>query len=300
MKLLNNVPLGAESWFNCGGTADAVFYPTGLDDLKAFLAQGEQHQGQIIALGGLANTIIRDGGVRGCVVRMGKGFDDVDVQNDAHIFAQVGALNGTVAARAVKAGIGGLEFLSGIPGTLGGALAMNAGAYGAEMSDVLVEAYALDFQGQSYVFTPDELNMSYRHTDLPAYMMFTGALLKGKSEDYQSVKDRMQAIKKARNETQPIREKTGGSTFANPWPAELEHCGLPPDTRAWQVVDMVGGRGLRIGGAQMSEKHCNFMINTGAATAGDLEALGEEIRTRAYEEFGLKLRWEIKRIGEAL
>lgn len=295
--LTPNAPLGAQSWFGCGGVADLLFAPANLDDLADFLKKWPGDQ-LLTILGGMANCIIRDGGVRGCVIRLGKPFAQIDVIDDTYIKAGAGALNGSVAAAAVKAGIGGLEFLSGIPGTLGGALAMNAGAYGREMKDILVGAYALDQQGDELRLTPDELNMSYRHTDIPAGTIFTSAILKGVAEDYETVKTRMNEIKARRNETQPIREKTGGSTFANPSAEALRRADLPEDMRAWQVVEKVGGRGLRIGGAQMSEQHCNFMINTGDATASDLENLGEEIRARALHDLGLELHWEIKKIGD--
>lgn len=318
-EITRDAPLGAESWFGCGGRADLLFEPADADDLQDFLAG--RPQDDILVLGGLANTIIRDGGIRGCVIRLGKPFSDVRVLDDIYIQAGSGTLNGSVAAAAVRAGIGGLEFLSGVPGTVGGALAMNAGAYGSEVADILIGAYAVNRQGEIKRLIPssrrrpgsselseedpgfrrgdgEEMHMSYRHTDIPPGAIFTGAVFKGKKEDYETVKTRMNAIKAKRNETQPIREKTGGSTFANPHPEALRLAGLPEDMRAWQVVERVGGRGLRMGGAQMSEMHCNFMINTGDATAADLENLGDEIRKRALHDLGLDLKWEIKRVGE--
>lgn len=296
-ELIENAPLGSQSWFRCGGNADLLFKPTDEDDLAAFLKQWPITEPMTI-LGGLANTIIRDGGLRGAAVLLGKNFADVKVLGDVYIHAGCGALNGNIAAAAVKAGIGGLEFLSGIPGTLGGALRMNAGAYGSEMKDVLVGINALNRSGLPRRLTPEDIKMSYRHTDLPEELYFTSAILKGVKEDYDTVKARITEIKQKRNDTQPIREKTGGSTFANPTKEELRMAGLPEDRRAWQIVEKVGGRGLIVGGAQMSEKHCNFMINTGGATATDLENLGEEIRKRAAHDLGLELHWEIKRIGE--
>ncbi|MCD8562790.1 MAG: FAD-binding protein, partial [Alphaproteobacteria bacterium] len=201
---------------------------------------------------------------------------------------------------ALKAGIGGLEFLSGIPGKVGGALAMNAGAYGTEVKDVLVEAQGLLPDGSLHILSPADLKMSYRHTELPQGLILTSAILRGRPEAYDTVKARLTDIKEKRNASQPIREKTGGSTFANPSTEDLARAGLPEGTRAWQMVELVGGRGLKIGGAQMSEQHCNFMINTGDAKASDLEALGDELIHRAQDKWGLALRWEIKRIGEAL
>ncbi len=295
--LTENAPLGAESWFGCGGTADLLFRPKDTEDLQEILRSA---QDDMTVVGGLANTIIRDGGIRGVTIQLGKEFADIKILNDIYIEAGAGALNGSVAAAAVRAGIGGLEFLSGIPGCIGGALSMNAGAYGAEIKDILVGVHAVTAGGELLRLTPDQLRMSYRHTDIPAGAIFTSAIFKGKKEDYNTVKTRMNEIKERRNTTQPIREKTGGSTFANPSPEELKRAGLPEGTKAWKIVEMVGGRGLSIGGAQMSELHSNFMINTGNATASDLENLGEELRRRAMLDFGIDLKWEIKRVGEKL
>lgn len=295
--LTPNAPIGLDSWFGCGGAADLLFMPADFDDLSDFLKQWPVSE-KLTIVGGLANTIVRDGGVRGAVVRLGKECAGVSVLDGRYIRAGAGALNGTVAAAAVKAGIGGLEFLSGIPGTLGGALAMNAGAYGTEMKDVLLGVEALSRSGEHRRLTREDLKMTYRHTAADEWYIFTGAVLRGAPEDYDTVKSRMNDIKARRNETQPIREKTGGSTFANPAPEALRMAGLPQDLRAWQIVEKVDGRGLQIGGARMSDMHCNFMINTGGATAADLEMLGEEIRTRARHRFGLDLKWEIQRIGE--
>ncbi len=296
-EIIHNAPIGAQSWFRCGGSADLLFKPADENDLAAFLNDWPLKQ-PIHIIGGLANTIIRDGGLRGATIQLGKPFAEVTVLDDQYIHAGCGALNGNIAASAVKAGIGGLEFLSGIPGTLGGACAMNAGAYGAEMKDILVGANAITRAGLSRRLTSDDLKMTYRHTEMPEDLIFTSLILKGVAEDYQTVKARITEIKKKRNDTQPIKEKTGGSTFANPSAAELRRAGLAEDMRAWQVVEKVGGRGLMIGGAQMSEKHCNFMLNTGNATAYDLESLGDEIQRRALHDLGLRLNWEIKRIGE--
>ncbi len=296
-EIIKDAPIGEQSWFRCGGKADLLFKPADSDDLATFLKQWPIAE-PLMVLGGLANTIVRDGGIRGAVVQLGKPFANVAVLDERYIEAGCGTLNGNIAASAVKAGIGGLEFLSGIPGTLGGALRMNAGAYGAEMKDILVGVNAVTRAGYPIRVIPDDLKMSYRNTELPEEMIFTGAILKGVPEDYDTVKARITEIKKKRNDTQPIKEKTGGSTFANPTPQELRHAGLPEDMRAWQVVEKVGGRGMNVGGAQMSEKHCNFMINTGDATATDLEMLGDTLIRRAREDLGLNLHWEIKRIGE--
>jgi UDP-N-acetylmuramate dehydrogenase len=208
------------------------------------------------------------------------------------------ALDSNVAARAAENGLAGLEFFSGIPGSIGGALKMNAGCYGTETKDVLVECEALDRQGNRHVLTPADMKMSYRHTEVPEDYIFINATFQGRPEDADKVQSHIAEIKKRREESQPIREKTGGSTFANPSAAELSRAGLTGDTKVWQLIDNVGGRGLQIGGAQMSEKHCNFMINTGNATSSDLEELGEEIRRRVADKYGITLRWEIRRIGE--
>lgn len=293
-QTIQNAPLGIESWFACGGTADLLFKPSDTDDLVSFL---KQNTSTFTIVGGLANTIIRDGGLRGVTIQLGKEFAEIKRLQNGYIEAGAGALNGSVSAAAVKAGIGALEFLSGIPGSVGGALRMNAGAYGTEVKDVLVGVTAI-VNGELKRLTPNQLHMSYRHTSVPDDTIFISAIFKGVQEDYDTVKNRMNDIKTKRNATQPIREKTGGSTFANPSAEALKLAGLPEGTRAWQLVEKVGGRGLMIGGAQMSEMHCNFMINTGNATAHDLERLGDEIRRRAHDQFGLDLKWEIKRIGE--
>ncbi|MDB2683098.1 UDP-N-acetylmuramate dehydrogenase [Alphaproteobacteria bacterium] len=293
--LTANATLGSDSWFRCGGTADLLFSPSDFEDLAAFL---KSNTAPITILGGMANTIIRDGGVLGTVIRLGKGCANIEALDNNQIKAEAGALNGSIAAAALKNNIGSLEFLSGIPGTLGGAVKMNAGAYGAEMRNVLVEVHLMDRDGNIHIKTPDELGMSYRHTNINEDMIVIAAILKGQADTYEAVKTHLTEIKKKRNDTQPIKEKTGGSTFANPSAEELKAAGLPETMRAWEIVDKVGGRGLTIGGAQMSEKHCNFMINTGSATATDLESLGDELIRRAQEQLGIALHWEIKRIGE--
>lgn len=277
-----DAPLGAESWFGCGGTADLLFEPADETDLVQFL---KNYKDEVLVIGGMANMIVRDGGIRGCVVRLGKPFSDITVDG-TKITAGAGALNGSVAAAAVKAGIGGLEFLSGIPGTVGGALRMNAGAYGNEVKNILVYATAMNRQGAIQKFTATDMNMSYRHNAASEDTIFIGATFQGIQEDYDTVKARLTEIKKKRNETQPIKEKTGGSTFAN-----------PEGHKAWQLVEKVGGRDLRIGGASMSQLHLNFMLNDGTATAADLEALGDELIVRVKDQCGIDLHWEIKRVG---
>lgn len=284
--VIYDADLGKQSWFGCGGAADLLFEPADLEDLQSFLRLWPLDQPMVL-VGGLANTIVRDGGVRGAVVRLGKGFSDIDIQGHK-IIAGAGALNGSVASFAAKNGCGGLEFLSGIPGRIGGAIAMNAGAYGAEVSDVLQGIKAVDRNGDIVNLTPQDLCMSYRHTNLPEGFVIISASFDKRDEDVSLVRQRLKDIKTKRRETQPISEKTGGSTFANP----------SPDMRAWQVVERIGGRDIQIGGARMSDQHLNFMINDGNARASDLEDLGDELQRRAKEQMDVKLRWEIKRIGD--
>lgn len=294
-QTLYDVPLGAQSWFRAGGNADVVFSPEDLDDLSVFLKEFPRSE-PLMVLGGMANCIIRDGGIRGCVVRLGKPFAEIEIMEN-RVMAGAGALNGSVAAAAAKAGIGGLEFLSGIPGTVGGALRMNAGAYGTEIKDIFVGAGALDFDGNLVHLTPQDMQYSYRHCGAPTNLIFAGAVFAGVQEDGDIVRARLKEIKSKRQVTQPIAESTGGSTFANPSAAELAKAGLPEGMRAWELVERVGGRGLKVGGAMMSEKHCNFMINAGGASGADLENLGDELIRRVREETGISLRWEIKRLG---
>lgn len=294
--ITENVPLGAQSWFRCGGSADILFEPDDIDNLRLLLKEHPKDM-PVTILGGLANTIIRDGGIRGITVKLGKPFADIEIKGQK-IMAGAGALNGSVASAAAKAGIGGLEFLSGIPGTVGGALRMNAGAYGAEVKDVLAGAMAFSQNGLFMPLLPEDMNMRYRYCGVEEGTVFIGAVFEGKAEDKGTVKKRLKEIKSKRQATQPISEKTGGSTFANPGEEELEKAGLPADTKAWQLVEKVGGRNIQIGGAKMSDKHLNFMVNSGKATANDLENLGDELIKRVNEEYGITLHWEIRRIGE--
>ncbi len=281
-----DAPLGAKSWFRCGGTADLLFEPDSYDDLTHFLKDYPKDK-PLTILGGLANTIVRDGGIRGITLQLGKPFADITVQG-TKIMAGAGALNGSVAAAAAKAGIGGLEFLSGIPGTVGGAVRMNAGAYGSEVKDIFVGATALERDGGFLPLLPEDMKFGYRTAHLTQGTIITSAVFEGKPEDKATVKVRLKGIKSKRQSTQPISEKTGGSTFANP----------EGDLKAWQVVEKVEGRDLQIGGARMSDKHLNFMINDGNATAADLEAVGDELIKRAKKQLDIELHWEIKRIGE--
>lgn len=296
-RYTENAPLGEVGWFRCGGAAEVLFKPADQQDLSDFLTQCPRHI-PVTTLGVLSNTIVRDGGVRGVVIRLGKEFANIETLPDGYVRAGAVALDGNVAQAAARASIAGLEFFSGIPGTIGGALRMNAGCYGTETKDVLVEATAIDREGIIHKLTPQQMGMSYRHTDTPEDYVFTEALFKGKPGDEEEIKAFMLSIKEKRGASQPIREKTGGSTFANPSAEDIARAGLPEGTKVWQLIDRAGCRGLTIGGAMMSELHANFMINTGTATSTELEALGEEVRARVLADSGITLRWEIKRIGE--
>lgn len=284
-----NESLAQSSWFGVGGPAEILFKPADENDLQQFL-QHCPDDIPITILGVASNIIIRDGGIPGVVIKLGREFATMRAEGEAlHIGAA--ALDFNTALFAQKNGIAGLEFLAGIPGTIGGALRMNAGCYGVEMRDILIDATALDRAGNKHVVSASDMNMQYRHTDAPGDWIFISCRLQGKAGDAAQIKTHMDEIKAKREASQPIREKTGGSTFANP---ERD---IPGAGSAWQAVHNAGCRGLMVGGAQMSEKHSNFMINTGNATAADLENLGETVRETVKEKLGIELRWEIKRIG---
>jgi UDP-N-acetylmuramate dehydrogenase len=237
-----------------------------------------------------SNLIVRDGGVEGLVVRLGgRAFNAIDVMDDSRVIAGAAAPDQFVAKAAATAGVGGLAFLRGVPGSIGGALRMNAGAHGGEIKDVLVEASGVDRSGVKRRFSNAEMGLSYRHSSAPQGIIFTGASLQGRPGDPADIEAEMERITRAREASQPIREKTGGSTFKN-----------PPGQKAWELIDKAGCRGLAIGDAQVSTMHCNFLINRGGASAGDLEALGEEVRRRVHDASGVRLEWEIKRIGRAI
>jgi UDP-N-acetylmuramate dehydrogenase len=288
-RLTAHAPLAGITWFRVGGPAEIMFRPADRDDLAGFLA-GKPAGLPVTMIGVGSNLLVRDGGVPGVVIRLGREFARVTAE-DEQIRAGAAALDLNVAVAARDAGLAGLEFLSGIPGTIGGALRMNGGAYGREMTDVVVEGEALDGSGHLHRLTHKDFGFSYRHCDLPEDWIFTGVLLQGRRDDPQAIQARMAEIQKAREESQPIRTRTGGSTFANPSTPEAR------GRKAWQLIDEAGCRGLRIGGAQVSERHCNFLINTGDATAADIETLGEEVRRRVKEKTGVTLEWEIRRIG---
>ena len=279
------------TWFRVGGPADVLYQPADEEDLAHFLANTPEDIA-IHTIGVGSNLLVRDGGVRAVVVRLGAPFGKIEVDG-LKVRAGAAALDAQVAKRAGAAGVAGLEFYRGVPGTIGGALTMNAGAYGGETKDVLIEATAFDRQGRKHVIPKENMGFSYRHCDIAEGLVFTSALFEGVAGDPAEIEQRMTEIMAAREESQPIRERTGGSTFANP---DLE---LSGGRKSWQLIDAVGGRGRVVGDAQASEQHCNFMINRGAATAADLETLIESLRKDVLNETGVELRWEIRRIGEA-
>jgi len=292
-KLSENISLASYTWFRVGGPAEVLFIPEDEADLAHFLSSTPDDI-PVQVLGVASNIIIRDGGVRGVTIRLGPAFAKVESMSSKRLKVGSAALDNKVAKEAAKAEIAGLEFYAGIPGTIGGALRMNAGCYGSETKDVLVEAVALDRTGRRQVMPLEELGYTYRHSDAPDDLIFVEAVFEGKAGKSEDITTRMNDITAKREESQPIREKTGGSTFKNPDPA------LSGGRGAWQVIDAAGMRGFKVGGAQMSEKHCNFMINTGDATAHDIEQLGETIRAKVKKSEGVDLDWEIRRIGVRL
>ena len=285
-RIVANAPLAPITWFRVGGPAQILFTPADEDDLAYFLKRlPAEIPITLIGLG--SNMIVRDGGVPGVVIRLaGRAFGEVEILDGHRLRAGAATPDMKVARAAAEAGIDGLAFYRGIPGSIGGALRMNAGAHGGETTDVLVEARGVDRQGNIRTFTHADMGFSYRHSTAPDDVIFTSALFQGRPGDPQEIIAEMERITAAREATQPIREKTGGSTFKNPKPQS-----------AWKVIDAAGCRGLRVGGAQVSEMHCNFLINTGDATAADIENLGEEVRCRVKAHSGVDLHWEIKRIG---
>jgi UDP-N-acetylmuramate dehydrogenase len=283
-RLAANAPIGPLTWFRVGGPAEVLFRPADEADLVDFLAAlpGDV---PVTVIGVGSNLLVRDGGIPGVTIRLGRGFVHVEAGDD-EVHAGAGALDLNVALTAAEAGVAGLEFLSGVPGTIGGGLRMNAGAYGGEIKDVLVHADAVDRGGTIHRVPAAELGLSYRHSRAPKDWIFTAALLRGRRGDPAQVAARMAEIKAAREASQPIRARTGGSTFAN-----------PPGDHAWRLIDAAGCRGLARGEAMVSEKHANFLINTGNASAADIEGLGEEVRRRVHAAFGVTLDWEIQRVG---
>lgn len=283
-RIAADAPLGPQTWFRAGGPAEVLFRPADVEDLSTFLAALPSDV-PVTVLGVGSNLLVRDGGVRGVVIRLMRGFTDIAVEGD-EIVTGAGAPDLNVALTARDHALAGLEFLSGIPGTIGGALRMNAGAYQGDLSQVLVSAEAVDRSGARRVVPAAAMGFSYRHSDAPADWIFTSARLRATPGDQLAIARRIAEIDAARTGTQP-RSRTGGSTFVN-----------PPGHKAWELIDRAGCRGLRMGEAQVSEKHCNFLINLGGATAAEIEALGEEVRRRVFEHSGIRLEWEIRRIGE--
>jgi len=283
--LSHGAPLKDLVWFRAGGPAEVLFRPADADDLAAFIA-AKPADLRVSVIGVGSNLLVRDGGIPGAVVRLSSAFGKIETDG-MRVRAGAAALDGAVARAAADAGIAGLEFLRGVPGTIGGALKMNAGCYGREVKDVFVEATAIDAKGNKIKLSSAEMVFEYRKArGATDDLVFVEAVFEGTRDDPAAIKARMDELSANREASQPIKSKTGGSTFKN-----------PPGQKAWQLIDQAGCRGLKIGGAQVSEKHTNFLINTGDATAADLEALGEEVRRRVQEKSGISLEWEIKRVG---
>ena len=284
-RLLANESLAPLTWFRVGGPAQVLFTPADENDLAYFLSKLPSEI-PVYTVGVGSNLIVRDGGVSGVVIRLSpRGFGETKADGDT-IRAGTAALDKRVAEAAAAANIGGLEFYFGIPGSIGGALRMNAGANGGETKDVLVEARGVTRNGEKVTFSNSDMQFVYRNSGVDTSIIFTSALYRGQITDPETIRTRMAEVQNHRETAQPIREKTGGSTFKN-----------PPGHSAWKLIDAAGMRGFRVGGAQVSEMHCNFLINTGDATGHDIETLGETVRARVKENSGVELQWEIKRIG---
>ncbi|SED41714.1 UDP-N-acetylmuramate dehydrogenase [Rhizobiales bacterium GAS191] len=292
-ELEADAPLAPISWFRAGGRAQLLLTPADLADLQYVLARFAQlpaaRELTILTIGLGSNLLVRDGGVAGLVIRLGRGFTQVTSEAGERVRAGAAAPDVKVALGAAKFGLAGLSFYRGIPGTVGGALRMNAGAYGGETKDVLVEAKAVDREGRIVTLSNAEMGFVYRRSAAPDDLIFVEALFQGRAGDTETIRAEMQEITGKRSTTQPVNTHTGGSTFKN-----------PPGRKSWQLIDAAGCRGLRIGDAQVSELHCNFLINHGAATATEIEELGEEVRRKVREHSGVELEWEIKRIGVPL
>lgn len=292
-KLIENAPLADVTWLRAGGPAQVMFLPADAADLSHFLAETPQEI-PVTALGAGSNILARDGGVPGVVVRLTAAFAQVQALDGARLRAGAAAPDKRVAMAAAKAGIAGLEYLAGVPGTIGGAVRMNAGCYDMETKDVLVSALAVDRLGRLTRAGRDELGYAYRHSAAPEDWIFIEAEFQGRAGDPAAVTARIEDITARREATQPIREKTSGSTFRNPDPP-----GTPDQRKAWKMIDAAGWRGRRVGGARFSEMHANFLINDGTASAADLEAVAEGARAAVREMFGVDLQWEVRRIGVA-
>jgi UDP-N-acetylmuramate dehydrogenase len=285
-SLASHAPMAGLSWFRTGGPAQVLFEPADEIDLAYFLARLDPAI-PVLVLGAGSNIMVRDGGIEGVVIRLGKSFQEVTIEG-LFLHAGAGCLDVKLASAAAKAGLADLAFFRGIPGTIGGALRMNAGAYGAETSDVLVSCRGVDRNGKIVEFSSVDMGFSYRHCGVADDVIFTQAVFAGSPGDSQAILLEMAEITKARAETQPVNTRTGGSTFKN-----------PPGHKAWELIDKAGCRGLALGDAQVSKLHCNFLINRGKATAADLETLGETVRARVLETSGIALEWEILRVGVA-
>ena len=284
-SLRADVPLAPFTWLRVGGAAEALFIPKDEADLAHFLSSTPDDI-PVQILGVASNTLVRDGGVKGVVIRLGPAFGNVSTDGP-RVTAGAAVLDKTVAKKAATAGIAGLEFYAGVPGTIGGALRMNAGCYGSETKDILQSVVAIDRTGRRQLMSLEDMQYSYRHCGATKDLIFTEAVFEGTPDTPSAILARMDDITAKREGSQPIREKTGGSTFKN-----------PEGHSSWKLIDEAGCRGLRVGGAQMSEQHCNFMINADSATAEDLEKLGETVRARVLETQGVELQWEVRRIGE--
>jgi len=284
-RLLANQSLAELTWFRVGGPAQVLFTPSDEDDLAYFL-KGLPKELPVYVVGVGSNLIVRDGGMPGVVIRLSpRAFGETSVDGDI-VSAGTAALDKRVAETAAAANLAGLEFFFGIPGTIGGALRMNAGANGAETRDVLIEAVGIGRDGAKHRLTNADMKFVYRNSDIDSSIIFTSARFRGVAAAPEAIRARMNEVQNHRETAQPIREKTGGSTFKN-----------PPGNSAWKLIDAAGCRGLRVGGAQVSEMHCNFLINTGSATGHDIETLGETVRARVKQNSGIELHWEIKRLG---
>lgn len=296
-RLTPDRPLNDLTWLRVGGPADYLFQPADADDLASFLRDLAPDVA-VFPMGVGSNLIVRDGGIHAVVIRLGRGFNGIEVQG-TRVVAGAAALDAHVAKRAAEAGVD-LTFLRTIPGSIGGAVRMNAGCYGSYVADHFVEATAITRAGETVVLTADDLQFAYRQSSLPDGWVLTSATFEGVAGDPQELTDRMEAQLKKRDETQPTKDRTAGSTFRNP--AGFSSTGRADDShelKAWKVIDDAGMRGATLGGAQMSPKHSNFLVNTGGATAADLEGLGEEVRKRVFQNSGIELHWEIMRVGVA-
>jgi UDP-N-acetylmuramate dehydrogenase len=280
-----NASLKEVLWFRAGGPAEILFRPADLDDLCTFMAEYPKEM-PLTVIGVGSNLLVRDGGIEGVVIRLPAVFGQVKQISPTCIRVGAAALDSMVARKAAEAGIAGLEFLRGIPGTIGGALRMNAGCYGREMKDIFIEARAVNDSGRIVNLSTAEMGFSYRHSTAPKNLIFVDAVFEGAPGESGEIHARMKKLVAEREAAQPIRAKTGGSTFTN-----------PPGAKAWELIEQAGCRGLKHGDAQISEKHCNFLINLDQASAADIEALGEEVRHKVKENLGVDLKWEIKRVG---